>query len=109
VTQFGLTFSLARAIGPILKPLNRELAKRKASAVVKEEYAFIDDVLHEEQEQAAATPMSCPHCGGVLQPDVEEGEYTCLICARSTSPRRDVDQLAERLADRILEYRSRQG
>jgi len=108
VSRFGIAFSLARAIGPILKPLNRELAKRNAPEVNRHEWPFIDDVLHEEQADAASTEMRCGHCGGHVQPEAEEGEYTCLICARSSSPRREVDQLVERLADRILEHRKRQ-
>ena len=106
MSKFGVAFSLARAIGPILKPLNRELAKRKAAAVTRDEYAVVDDVLHEMQEREAKAAMRCRHCGGPLQPEAEEGEYTCLICARSSSPRREVDQLVEQVADRLLEHRN---
>jgi hypothetical protein len=105
VTKFGLTVSLARAIGPILKPLNRELARRNAPVVSKQEYSFVDDALHEEQIEANKTAMRCPHCGGHLQPETGSGDYTCLICSRSSQPRRDIDQLAVRIADRVIEHR----
>ena len=108
MSKFGIAVSLARAIGPILKPLNRELERRSASAVTRQEYPFVDDVLHEEQAAARARAASCPYCGGYLQPEADAGEFTCIICARSSNPRRNVDQLAEQLADRLLEHRSRQ-
>ena len=105
MTKFSLAVSLAQAVGPIVKPLNQELQKQNAHAVTQAEFAFLDDVLHEEDTDRVSTER-CPHCDGYLTTDAESEAYTCLNCARSTTPRRDVGQLVEELAELLLEHRN---
>ena len=108
MTRFALAVSLARAIRPILNPLNRELTKRNAHSVTREEWPVLDDVLHEGQSDTTTSAMRCSYCGGYLNAEAEDGEFSCLNCARSSSPRREVGQLVEKLALRLMEYRSNQ-
>ena len=103
----GLAVSLAGAVRPVLGPLNRELASRNARAVSREEWPELDDILHEPNSASVIMGMRCSSCGGYLDTD-GDGEFTCLNCARSAYPRREVGELVERLARRLIEYRSRQ-
>ncbi len=103
----GLAVSLAGAVRPVLGPLNRELASRNAPAVTREEWPELDDILHEPNSASVIMGMRCSSCGGYLDTD-GDGEFTCLNCARSAFPRREVGELVVRLARRLIEYRSRQ-
>lgn len=104
--RVGLQVSLAGAIRPVLGPLNRELASRNAGAVSREELPELDDILHEGPSSKITPGMRCSFCGGYLDTDVD-GEYTCLNCARSAIPRRELDELVEKLAGRLITNRSR--
>ncbi len=101
----GLAVSLAGAVRPVLGPLNQELASRNARAVSREEWPELDDILHEDHS-ASVILERCSSCGGYLDTD-GDGEFTCLNCARSALPRREVGELVERLALRLIEYRAR--
>ncbi len=103
----GLAVSLAGAIRPVLGSLNRELASRNARAVSRDEWAELDEILHEDNSASFIPGMRCSYCGGYLDIDAD-GEFTCLNCARSAIPRRELDELVEKLAQRLIEYRSRQ-
>jgi len=100
----GLSASLAAAIRPILKPLNRELARRDEEAVTREEWPGLDDALHEADSAGFSLGMRCASCEGYLDVD-GEGGFTCLNCARSATPRRDLEELVEDLADQLIANR----
>ncbi len=103
----GLAVSLAGAIRPVLGPLNRELASRHAPAVSKEEWPELDTILHKSRSASTMPGTRCGYCGGYLNTDAD-GEFTCLNCARSAIPRRELGELVEELARELIEYRSRQ-
>ena len=103
----GLAVSLAGAIRPVLGPLDRELASRNARAVSREERPELDEILHDGHSASIIPGMRCSFCGGYLDTE-PDGEFTCLNCARSAIPRRELDELVEKLARRLIEYRSRQ-
>ena len=106
--RVGLAVSLAGAIRPVLGPLNRELASRNALAVSREEWPELDEILHEDSSASFIPGMRCLYCGGYLNTDADGG-FTCLNCARSAIPRRELDELVDNLARRLMEYRSRQN
>ncbi len=103
----GLAVSLAGAIRPVLGPLNRELASQNARAVSREEWPELDDILHEGNPTSIIPGLHCANCGGYLTTDAD-ADFTCLNCARSAIPRRELGELVEELARRLIEYRSRQ-
>lgn len=103
----GFVVSLAAAVRPVLGLLNRELASRNERAVSNEEWPELDTILHEDHSANTMPGARCAYCGGYLSIDADE-EFTCLNCARSAIPRRELGELVERLAQRLIEYRSRQ-
>ena len=105
--RVGLAVSLAGAVRPVLGPLNRELASRNAPAVSRDEWPELDDMLHEDEAASIIPGERCAYCQGYLSTG-EQGEFTCLNCARSAIPRRELGELVERLAQRLIEYRARQ-
>ena len=106
--KFGLAVSLAGAVRPVLAPLNRELASRSERAVSREEWPELDELLHEDNSANIIPGMRCSSCAGYLTP-AGDGEFTCLNCARSAYPRREVAELVERLARRLIENRNRRN
>ena len=108
MTRAGFVVSLASAIRPVLRQLNQELASRNARAVSKEEWPELDTILHEGHAASIMPGTRCSYCGGYLSTDAD-GEFTCLNCARSAIPRRELGELVEELASSLIEYRSRQA
>ncbi len=104
----GLAVSLAGAVRPVLGPLNQELASRNERAVSREEWPELDDILHDVTSANMVPGMRCSFCRGYLNTDAD-GDFTCLNCARSAFPRRELDELVDRLAGRLIEYRGRQS
>ncbi len=102
----GFVVSLAAAIRPVLGLLNRELASRNARAVSRDEWAELDEILHEGHAASVMPGTPCSYCGGYLNTD-SDGDFTCLNCGRSTVPRRELGELVEKLARELIEYRSR--
>jgi hypothetical protein len=108
MTRIGLAVSLAGAIRPVLGPLNQELANRNARAVSREEWQELDEILHQDTAVSLIPGMRCASCGGYLNTEAD-GEFTCLNCARSATPRLELEQLVVNLAERLIEFRSRQA
>ena len=107
MNRAGFVVSLAAAIRPVLGLLNQELASRNARAVIRDEWAELDEILHDGHAASVMPGTRCSYCGGYLSIDSEE-EFTCLNCARSAMPKRELGELVEKLARGLIEYRSRQ-
>lgn len=95
---------LSADLRPLVVGLNRELAGRGAGPVGKEELPEIDRMLHEGLGAPASEASRCPHCRGYLSIDSDD-DLICLNCGRPAAPRRELDDVIRKIAQRLLEYR----
>ena len=107
VKKFLFVVSLAGNVRPLIGGLNGQLANRGAGPVRKEEWPEIDRMLHEDLRAPASESKCCHQCGGYVSTDID-GDMVCLTCGRRTSSRRQLSDVIQMMAQKLIERRAKQ-
>lgn len=102
---YSFVVTLNADLRPLIGGLNRELESHGAEPVRKVELSEIDGMLQEVLGASASGVTHCPHCQGYVSIDLD-GELTCLNCARPTTPRMELDDVIQQIAQRLIERRA---
>ena len=105
VKRFSFVVSLAGNVRPIIGGLDRQLADSGAGPVRKEEWPEIDRMLHEDPGAAASKSTRCYQCGGYVSTDIDS-DSVCLNCGRRTSSRRELLDVIQMMAQKLIERRA---
>ena len=100
--------SLAGNVRPLIGGLDRQLVNSGAGPVQKEEWPEIDRMLHEDLGAPASESTCCQRCGGYVSTDIDR-DSVCLNCGHRTSSRRQLSDVIQMIAQKLIERRAEQS
>ena len=103
----SLKESLAGNVRPLIGGLDRQLVNSGAGPVRKEEWPEIDRMLHEDLGAPTSESTCCHRCGGYVSTDID-GDSVCLNCGHRTSSRRQLSDVIQMMAQKLIERRAKQ-